>query len=80
MIPLDPPALRRRATLTLALMLSLALAGPAAASPETFKRPVSAAVTAAAVTPNVGLATIAFPPETAVAGTVAVIVSVAVMS
>lgn len=38
MIPLDPPALRRRATLTLALMLSLALAGPAAASPETFKR------------------------------------------
>jgi hypothetical protein len=38
LIPLDPPALRRRARLTLALMLSLALAGPAAASPETFKR------------------------------------------
>ena len=38
MIPLDPPALRRRATLAIALMLSLALAGPAAASPETFKR------------------------------------------
>ncbi len=38
MIPLDPPALRRRAALAIALMLSLALAGPAAASPETFKR------------------------------------------
>ncbi len=38
MIPLDPPALRPRAVLTIALMLSLALAGPAAASPETFKR------------------------------------------
>ena len=33
-----------------------------------------------AVTSNVGLATIALPPVTAVAGTVAVIVSVAVMS
>ena len=38
MILLDPPALRRRAALTLALLLSLALAAPAAASPETFKR------------------------------------------
>ncbi len=38
MIPLDPPALRSRAVLTIALMLTLALAGPAAASPETFKR------------------------------------------
>ncbi len=38
MIPLDPPARRPRASLAIALMLSLALAGPAAASPETFKR------------------------------------------
>ncbi len=38
MIPLDPPALRRRAAFMIASMLGLCLAGSAAASPETFKR------------------------------------------
>ena len=38
MIPLDRPALRRHAMLAIALLLGLGLAGPAAASPETFKR------------------------------------------